>query len=104
MEHATTCTCAACGFHGEPARPSLGWKLALAGVWVLAPVLLLGAVFTGLGVVLLGPLALLCVVFLYAPVAERALAEPRCPRCRRIVQPEAPARATATSLRGAHAH
>jgi hypothetical protein len=43
--------------------------------------MLMGASLTGLGIVALGPLAVALAVFMQAPVAEAALAPPRCARC-----------------------
>lgn len=73
--------CERCGHEGPLRRPGLAPRLALAGVYVAFVVMLMGAALTGLGIVALGPLAVALAVLMQAPVAEAALAPPRCARC-----------------------
>lgn len=73
--------CERCGHEGPLRRPGLAPRLALAGVYVAFVVMLVGAALTGLGIVALGPLAVALAVLMQAPVAEAALAPPRCARC-----------------------
>lgn len=95
--------CERCGHEGPWRRPGLAPRLALAGVYVAFVVMLTGAALTGLGIVVLGPLAVALAVLMQAPVAEAALAPPRCARCGCYAPSpdsrEAPARAVASSSR-----
>lgn len=99
-EHAR---CERCGHEGPPRRPGLAPRVALAGVYVAFVVMLVGAALTGLGIVALGPLAVVLAVLMQAPVAEAALAPPRCARCGCYAPSpdarEAPARVDAPSPR-----
>jgi hypothetical protein len=81
MSSSESARCERCGHDGPLRRPGLAPRLALAGVYVAFVVMLTGAALTGLGIVALGPLAVALAVLMQAPVAEAALAPPRCARC-----------------------
>lgn len=96
--------CVRCGHAGEPRRPSLAARLGLAALYVAFAVMLAGAAITGLGLVGLAPLAIALAVMIQAPLAEAALAHPRCARCGTYVPDEAPpARAEVVGARATEA-
>lgn len=87
--------CVRCGHTGEPRRAPLAARLGLGALYVAFAVMLAGAALTGLGLVGLAPLAVVVAVFIQAPLAEAALAHPRCARCGTYVPDAPPARAAA---------
>ncbi|MFO0629536.1 MAG: hypothetical protein U0325_28430 [Polyangiales bacterium] len=59
--------CERCGHEGPWRRPGLAPRVALAGVYVLFVLMLVGAALTGLGIVAFGPLAVALAVLMQAP-------------------------------------
>jgi hypothetical protein len=79
------CLCERCGHQGPAVRPPLRYRAALAGVYALFTVMLIGAALTGFGAVVLAPLALMICAAIQAPIAERASEGARCAKCHAYV-------------------
>jgi hypothetical protein len=79
-------------------RPPLRYRVALAGVYALFTVMLIGAALTGFGAVVLAPLALMICAAIQAPLAERASEGARCARCHAYVS-DAPSAVRASAPR-----
>jgi hypothetical protein len=87
-------------------RPHRGWIVANIASWAACLLFLLGTIFSGILMVVLCPLVAVFAMCTLGITAEEAYADPKCPRCRRVIPAaslEPAARAEPVSLRDVRA-